>query len=245
MSLRRWAPLALAALSALALAGCETTAEKSAKLEEQAKRVTLQQEKGLTIAHESTSISVTSAAIVRDGERAAAVVTLQNRSAEAQRDVPLAITVRDAQGRTVYQNSEPGLEGALVAVPSIPAHASVTWVDDQLQPTGTPASVSARVGQAPSIPAAPPSLTAEPAKLGEEPATGGVIAEGTVLNRSKVAQRELVVYAVARKGAKVVAAGRAIVAELAPGSSAPYQASLVGDAHGASLRASAPAASFG
>jgi hypothetical protein len=237
------APLALA-LGALALGGCETTAEKSARLERQAKRVTLAQEKGLTIARESTSIAVTAATVLRSSGRAAAVVTLKNRSASAQRDVPIAIVVKDARGRTLFENDEPGLERSLTSIASIPPHGTADWVNDQLPPGGRPASVSARIGQAPAVAGQLPKLTIAAAKISEDPASG-VIAEGTVTNSSKVSQGGLVVFALARRGARIVAAGRAVVAELAPGSSAPFQASLVGDARGAGLELDAPAASFG
>jgi hypothetical protein len=232
------------ALGALALSGCETTAEKSAKLERQAKRVTLQQEKGLTITRESSSIEVTEATVLHSSERAAAVVTLKNRSAHAQREVPIAIAVKDARGRTLFQNNEPGLEHALVSIPSIPAHETVVWVDDQLPAGGQPASVGARVGQAPPVAGQLPQLAITRAKLSEDPASG-MIAEGTVANRSKVAQSGLVLFALARSAGRIVAAGRAVVPELAPGASAPFQASLVGDAYGASLQVFAPPASFG
>lgn len=234
----------LLALGALALSGCETTAEKSARLERQAKRVTLQRERGLTIARESTSIEVVGATVLRSSERAAAAVTVKNRSAGAEREVPIAITVEDAHGRTVFQNNEPGLERALVSIPSIPPHASVVWIDDQLPAGGRPASVSVRIGQAPSVAGKLPALTVGRPKLSEDPASG-LIAEGTVTNRSKVAQSGLVLFALARRAGKIVAAGRAIVPELAAGAGAPFQASLVGDARGGSLEVVAPPASFG
>jgi hypothetical protein len=238
-------PALALALAALVLSGCETTAEKSAKLERQAKRVTLQQEKGLTIARESTTIAVAGTAVLLDSERAAAVVTLKNRSARAQREVPILITVKDVHGRTLFQNDEPGLERALVSIPSIPPHGSTVWVDDQVPANGGPASVTARVGQAPALAARLlPELTVAGAKLSEDPASG-TIAEGTVANRSKVAQSGLVLFALGRRAGKIVAAGRAVVPELAPGASAPFQASLVGDAHGAGVQVLAPPASFG
>lgn len=230
-------------LGAVVLSGCETTAEKSAKLERAAKRVTVQQEKGLTIERVSSSIEAIDTTVLRSAERAAAVVTVKNRSSTAQRDVPIAIAVKDGAGKTVFQNDEPGLEGTLVSVPAIPAHGTVVWVDDQVPLSGSPASVSARIGQARPV-SELPALAISGAKLGEDPASGW-IAEGTVANRSKVAQSGLVLFALARRAGKIVAAGRAIVPQLAPGASAPFQASLVGDAHGASVQVSAPPASFG
>jgi hypothetical protein len=238
------APALALALGALVLSGCETTAEKSAKLERQAKRVTLRQEAGLTIAHESTTVTVAAAAVLHGSERAAAVVTLKNRLARAQREVPIAITVKDARGRTLFENNEPGLESALVSIPSIPPHATIVWVDDQIPASGRPTSVSARIGQAPAIAAQLPELTIAEAKLSEDPASG-TTAEGIVANRSKVAQSGLVLFALGRRAGKIVAAGRAVVPELAPGASAPFQASLVGDAHGTTLQVFAPPASVG
>ena len=238
MRCARWLALALAAV---ALGGCETTAEKSARLQRQTKRVTLN-EKGLSIARQSAEIKVVRATVVRDSERSAAVVTLHNGSAQAQRDVPIAIVVKDAQGRTLFQNNGAGLESALVSLASIGPHATATWVDDQLPATGAPASVRARVGEAPSVAGVLPELAIGPAQLSEDPASG-TVANGSVRNRSGVKQQGLVVFAVGRRAGRVVAAGRAIVPELAAGASAPFQISLVGDATGAQLQVSAPPSS--
>ncbi len=234
----RWLALALAAV---ALGGCETTAEKSAQLQRQAKRVTLD-EKGLSITRESAEIKVVGATVVRESERAAAVVTLHNDSGQAQRDVPIAIVVKDARGHTLFQNNGAGLESALVSLASIGPHATATWVDDQLPPTGAPASVSARVGEAPSVHGGLPELAIGPTQLSQDPATGAV-ASGSVRNGSSVEQRGLVVFAVGRRAGRIVAAGRAIVPELAAGASAPFQVSLVGDANGAQLQFAAPPSS--
>jgi hypothetical protein len=239
--LARWRALALA-LAALALGGCETTAEESMRLQHQAKHVTLD-EKGLSIARQSRDVRVHSATIVRDSERAAAVVTLRNDSSRAQRDVPIAITVTGAGGRTVFQNDAPGLEGALVSVSSIAPRATVTWVDDQLLASGAPESLRARVGQSASVALTLPKLTVAGARVSEDPANG-VIATGTVANHSHSTQKGLVLFAVARRAGKVVAAGRAIVPELSPNRSTSFQASLVGNASGVRLEVQAPPASF-
>jgi hypothetical protein len=240
---RTLAPAALAlALAALALGGCETTAEKSAKLQRQAKRLTLD-EKGLSITRQSVEIKVIDATIVRGSERAAAVVTLRNDSARAQRGVPIAITVTDARGRTLFQNNAAGLEGALVSVPSIGPHATVTWVDDQLPAGGAPTRVSARVGEARSVTGPLPRLTVGATQLGEDPANG-LVATGNVSNRSRVEQRGLVLFAVGRRAGRIVAAGRAVVPELAPNAKASFQISLVGDAKGATLSFVVPPSSL-
>jgi hypothetical protein len=235
----RWLSLALVAL---ALTGCETTAEKSAQLQRKAKPVT-QDEKGLSITRKSAEIKVLRATVVRDSERAAAVVMLHNGSARAQHDVPIAITVRDARGRTLFENNGAGLESALVSLPSIGPHATVAWVNDQLPVSGDPASVSARVGEARNVAGSLPQLTIGGTQLSEDPASG-LVATGTVRNRSRTDQKGVVLFAVARRANRIVAAGRAVVPELAANASAAFQVSLVGDARGARLQFAAPPASF-
>jgi hypothetical protein len=240
MSPASWAALALAAL---ALSGCETTAEKSAKLQKQAKHVTLAQT-GLEITRESTDVKVLEATVVKGPEGAAAVVMLQNRSASALREVPIAITVKNSAGQTLFQNNGPGLERALVSVSLLGPHRTVAWVDDQLPASGAPASVSARVGQAPALSASVPALTVERAHLSEDP-SNGVVAIGTVSNHSRTAQSALVLFGVARRGGRIVAAGRGVLPSLAAGASKPFQVFLIGDARAAQVQVSAPSTSFG
>ncbi len=234
----RWAALLLAAL---ALSGCETTQEESAKLEKTAKHFTLAH-KGLTITSVSTEVKVLDAAVVRDPEGAAAAVTVSNAGGQTLSSVPIAVTVRSASGQTLYQNNAPGLEAALTELASLPAHATVTWVDDQIPSAGGPASVSAIAGEAPIAHGPEPRIEAQGTHLAE--ASTGEVA-GTVRNRSKVAQQKLVVYVIAHRAGRIVAAGRAVVPEVAPGASVPFQAFLVGTAAGAALEASAPASTFG
>jgi hypothetical protein len=234
----RWIALVLAAV---ALTGCETTAEQSAKLEKSAKHFTLSH-RGLSIARASTQAEVLSATVVRDSEGAAAAVSVRNSTSQMLRSVPIAITVKGAHGQTLFQNNTPGLEAGLTQVSSLPAHGSVTWVDDQIPSTGEPASVSAIVGVAPAASGPEPRTEVEGLRLNEE--TSGETS-GTVRNRSNVTQQKLVVYVIARRAGRIVGAGRAVLGEVAPGASAPFQAFLVGDLKGAKLEASAPASTFG
>jgi len=76
--------------------------------------------------------------------------------------------------------------------------------------------------------------------------SGSATAAGTVRDRSTVTQQALVVYVVARRAGRAVAAGRAILPEVAPGAAVPFQAFLVGNSPaGTRLEASAPASTFG
>ena len=236
--MRRVAALLLLALT---LTGCQTTAEESAKLEKSAKHVTLAQ-KGLSITRQSTTVKVTATAVLKGSEGAAAVVTLRNASSRPLREVPIAITVRDTHGRTLFQNNAPGLEAALTLLAALPAHGSVTWVDDQISKSGEPASVSALAGVTTAASGPEPRIEIGGLRLNEESSSE---VAGTVRNRSKVPQHKLVVYVIARHAGRIVAAGRAVLPEVAAGASVSFQTFLVGSPNGAKLQASAPPTTFG
>lgn len=246
----RWTALVLVALTP-ALTGCETTAEKSAKLEKVAKqheRASGQAgalaRRGVSVTRESTKVKVTGAIVLHSGEGAAAVVTLRNASNSPLRDVPIEITVRDARGRSIYTNSVPGLAAALASVPLIPAHATTTWIDDQIQAAGVPAGVSARVGEGLPVQGTIPRLDIEGMRLFADP-TSGQGAEGNVVNHSSVDQQELIVYALARRHGRVVAAGRAVLATAPAGASTRFQAYFIGNPAGAQLAVGVPATTLG
>lgn len=234
-----FAPAALAlALGAVSLAGCETTAEKSAKLEKAAKRIAPVQQQGLSIAHESTIVKVQSATLVNGTEGTAAVLTLHNSSAKAIREVPVSIALKDAHGATVYTNATPGLAKTLTSLALLPAHGDGVWIDDQIPGTSAK-SLTTKVGEGNTVSGAAPRLAISETQLTKDP-SGAATVEGTLKNSSSTAQSELIVYALARKGGRVVAAGRAVLASLAPGASAPFQAFFVGNPAGARLQLSAP-----
>jgi hypothetical protein len=238
--------LAALALVTLTLTACESNQERSAKLEkahkadegEVAQRRALAL-RALQITRPSAKVKVTATTIVHDSEGAAAVVTVRNISGTPLRDVPIQITVRNAHGATVYTNAVVGLSPTLASVALIPAHAVQTWIDDQVQATGTPASVSAKVGEGTPVSGSIPQLSVVGAHLSESEA------EGSLVNHSAVAQQELVVDAVARRGGRIVAAGRAVLASAAAGASTPFQIFFVGDPSGAQLQVSAPASTSG
>ncbi len=233
-------------LCALALGGCESSQEKSAQLEKRAKLAKaahpVQAAKGLSIAHASSAVRVLNTQSVHSSEGTAVVVTLRNVSTHALRDVPIEITVKGAGGNTLYQNNTPGLETALTAVPLLAAGARFEWIDDQVQAADAPASVGAIVGEAPQAPASVPRIALTGVHANEEGRSSGVA--GTVHNNSAVTQRELVVYGIARRGARIVAAGRAVLSKVAAHGSSPFQVLLIGSASGARVEASAPPSTF-
>jgi hypothetical protein len=226
----------------LGLSACESTQEKSARLERQAKHVALGQ-RGLQIAKASTVVKVLSATVVRDSEGAAVAVTVRNDSGRALRELPLAVTVRGTSGQVLYENNAAGLESALVSIPSLAAHGTLTWVDDQVPANGEPTTATAEVGEARKPAGPPPAIAISGLHPVEDP-NNGAGAGGTVSNRSGVAQTNLPVFVIALRGGRVVAAARAVLPSLGPHSSLRFQAFLVGSPHGGTLQASAPPSSF-
>ena len=232
---------ALLALPALALAvsACESTQAKSARLKADGAQQ-LAAERGLDVRSQNPDVKVLATAVVHDENGAAVVVELRNRTQRPLGRVPVAIDVRDGDGETVYANDVPGLDPSLVEATGVPAGGELLWVNDQVATNGTPTSVEAVVGRERGAPTRElPRIAAGAPRLATDSVTG-VEAIGRVTNRSRVDQRRLVVSVVARRGGKVVAAGRSIVARLAAGKSAPYHVFFIGDPRGAQLAVAAP-----
>jgi hypothetical protein len=234
----RWAVLAL---TALALTGCQTTAEKSAGLERAAKgheaALGSKAQQPHSITHTSTRVRVTATAVVHSSEGTAAVVTLRNTSSLPLHALPIAITVTDARGQTLYRNDAAGQQPTLATVALVPAHSEVTWIDDQVQASGAPARVSARVGEGQPVTGPAPSVSVAGVHVIEDP-TSGLGAEGNVLNRSTSGHPETVVYALARRAGRIVAAGRAVLPQAPAGASTRFQLFFIGDPRGGQLQVS-------
>jgi hypothetical protein len=175
---------------------------------------------------------------VHGSEGTAAVVTVRNTSSTGLREVPLAINVKDAAGRSVYTNTTPGLARSLFSIAYLPPHGILSWVDDQVQGAGG-AKVSVTVGDAPAAPGPAPQLAVAGVRQYDDPANGPS-AEGVVRNRSATSQQELVVYVVARRAGRVTAAARALLPLVEAHGSDHFQAFFVGNAAGAVLAVSAP-----
>jgi hypothetical protein len=204
----------LVALAPLALAACESTQHKSARLAREGKGL-LSRQKGLTVGASNRDVRVVDSAVLHDRYGAAAVVELENTSRRDMADVPLAIDVRGAGGRTLYRNNAPGLEAGLVATPLLPHGRRVVWVNNQVVAAGAPRSVAVRVGRPRGRAVArPPRI--ELSRIRRDSDTDGAFVTGVVTNRSKVLQRRLIVFCVARRRGRIVAAGRGVVEKLPP-----------------------------
>ncbi|MDA0161417.1 hypothetical protein OM076_14160 [Solirubrobacter ginsenosidimutans] len=230
--------VAVLALAALALTGCESTQSKSAKLESVAQRS--KHEKGLVISEQAKEIKVEGTTMLQDANGAATVVELRNESKGSLVGLPVSVQVLDKASKPLYANDAPGLDSSLVSVASLGPGAELAWVNDQVTIATPGQSVVAKIGAgAKPGPAQLPQMELTGLKA-EADASGEQAITGDVANRSQVEQRRLVVYVTGRKGDKVVAAGRAIVERLAPGKSAHFSVFPIGDPNGAELSAAAP-----
>jgi hypothetical protein len=226
--------LALAAGVALVTTGCESTQDKSARIA--AELGPVQREQGLKITERSRDVKVVDATLLSDSVGTAVVVEVHNGSDKDLIDVPIAIDVLDAKGESVYRNDIPGIDPALAAVPFIPAGGTVEWVNDQVLAAGRPAKVDAVVGagektfsgQQPKIAVSPPTLEGDPYT--------GVSAGGEVENESGEDLQRVLLYGVARKGDRIVAAGRGAIEHFkAGGKPQPYHIYFIGDPRDADI----------
>jgi hypothetical protein len=225
--------------AAAALAGCESTQDKSARLEAQAATLA-DPGKGLVVGERSRDVLVERAVALQDANGTAVVVELRNRSRRALAGVPVALDLRGRGERELYANDAPGLDASLVRVPLIGARERLSWVNDQVTASERPRKVRARVGaDARAVSGDVPRIELRGVRLQRDPVSG-VAAVGNVVNRSQVEQRRLIVFAVARRGSRIAAAGRAIVERLRPGKTVRFTAFFIGDPRGARLEVAAP-----
>jgi hypothetical protein len=239
------AVLALLPLTA-ATSGCESTRAQAEKFTQQGSRAF--DARGLRVGAANRDVQLLEHVLVNDVNGAAAVVVLRNGGARAFEDVPIALAVKDARGKVLWRNDAPGLEPGLTHAALLVPGETVTWVNDQLLLPGgaRAASVSAKAGAGEPAPptAARLAIDVENARLEGDPASG-VTAVARALNRTAVDQRDVVIAAVARRGGKVVAAGRALVPVLRANAHERFQVFFIGDPRGAQLSFDAQPSTLG
>lgn len=230
-------------LVAVMLCGCESTQEHSAEEQHRAKHDVLASQSA-AVTRQSPNVKVLQSTLIHSSSGTAVVVALQNTSTRTLENAPIEVTVRDAHESVLYQNNASGLEPSLSTVSLLLAGRETIWVDDQVTASGAPASAGALVGEGTQASGSIPQLSISGTHQSTE-AGGEATLSGSVTNHSRTAQQNLVVYAVARRGAKIVAAGRAVLPEVpAQGTNVPFQIYFVGDPSGAQIQTSAPASTF-
>lgn len=241
-------PAALLALAApaLVLTACESTQDKNDRLARSAAKVTVQ--KRLTIGRANPDVKISATTLLHDPaqQRTAVVVTMRNTSARPQSAVPLLFTLRNRAGRKLFANDTPGATADLTSVPLLQPRQELTWVDDQIVGIQAAATLEARVGvpDATREAGTAPKLRFTGVRLLDDP-VDGVTATGRIVNESSIPQQRLVIFAVSRRGGRIVAAGRAIVPTVKPGPrGAKFTAFFVGDPRKGRLELHAPPTSL-
>lgn len=226
------AALAAALLTVFA-SGCETTRERAAKLGRGGNAAF--QAEGVAVRRANRDVRVLSTTVVSDANGGAVVAFLRNDGRAPLSDVPLALVVRDARGRALARNDAPGLERGLTHAALLPVGRAVPWVHDQvLIASGRPARAEVTPGAGGAPPARPLDVAVEGARIEGDPSSGAT-AVARAVNRSATDLRDLLIVCVARRGERVVAAGRAIVPSLKAGRRARFQVFFIGDPTGAEL----------
>jgi hypothetical protein len=230
-------------LLVLASSGCESTQDKSARLAREGKGVKLDTT-GTVVRKQTSRVRVLSTAVIQDENGTAAVVSMRNTGGRPLARLPVSIDVRGRNGKSLFRNDAPGLEPALAGVTLLGPSERLLWVNDQAEAAAKPRRVSAKVGDPrEKAPRRVPRISISRVRLVED-AVSGTAAEGFATNRSRIEQRKLVVFAVARKGRRIVAAGRAQINRLKPGKRAHFQAFFTGNPKGGRLELAAPPTRF-
>ena len=229
--------------SALAVSACQSSQAKSDELEAKGATI-LKEEEGVDVKQTSNIVDVLDTKVLNSSYGSAVVVTLKNTAARPLRNVPISIDVKDAKGKSVFKNDDPGLETALAHVPLMQPGQTVDWVNDQILASGKPKSVDVKVGVSQdTVPPNPPQLEATEPKLENDPVSG-IQVSGLVENHSSITQNDLTLFAVARKGNEIVAAGRGGIKIVKEGGSRPYHIFFIGDPKGAHVTVSVPPSTF-
>ena len=232
------------ALAGLALAlallapGCQSTQSKSAALK--AKGAKLVNEKGLDVKQRNNDIRIVAKQVLHDANGTAAVIVMRSRAQAPLQGVPVELEVTGAGGKVLFKNDQPGVDKSLVGPSILPPGENFAWVHDQVATAGKAVSVKATPGTAKSTVTGPlPKIELSDPTLHGDP-TSGIEAVGTVKNASQVEQKDLVLYCVALKGGKIVAAGRGGIPRLKVGQKRSYHIFFIGDPRGAKLSVEAP-----
>jgi hypothetical protein len=226
-------------LAGLALTSCTSSQDKARAIRDRAQATA---PKPLVIPKPNKDIKVGDTTLLHDQNGDAVVVPLTNETDKTLVSVPILIDVRNGK-QTIYKNDTAGLDYALNHVAVIKPHETFLWVNDQL--TGQGQTVKVRVGEPEEkTPAgALPQYTVSEPRFGND--FSGVKVSGTVRNESKTDQSHLILFAVARQGDRIVAAGRGQVKKLKhTAKPAPYVVYFIGDPTGADVEIQAPPTTF-
>ena len=238
----RWRVIVLAAgvVAGLTLSACTSSQDKARAIRERADATA---PKPLVIKQQNKDVKVGGSTLISDQNGNAIVVPVTNESNKMMVSVPILVDVRDAKGTTVYKNATAGIDYALNHIALIQPHETFYWVNDQV--TGQGKTVKVKVGdpeQKPPMGAFPKYTVSDP-RFGHD--FSGIKVTGIVKSESKLDQSHLILFAVARQGSRIVAAGRGQIKKLKDEAKpAPYVIYFIGDPTGSDVTIQAPPTTF-
>ena len=234
----RWSliALAIAVLAATSLTACQSSQDKAKEIQEQAQAAA---PKPLDISKPNKEVKVADATLLHDENGDALVVELTNESKQTLVSVPILVDVRDAKGKTVYKNDTPGLDFGLNHVAVLKPGETFDWVNDQLTAEGKTVKVTVGQPEGKAPAGALPEVDVSAPRAGSD--FSGPKVSGTVTDESKLEQSHLILFAVARQGGRIVAAGRGQIKALKNNARpAPYVIYFIGNPVGADVTIQAP-----
>jgi hypothetical protein len=239
--LSRWSisALALAVLVGLTLTACESSQDKARAIRERAQAAA---PKPLVIPKPNKDVKVGDSTLLHDQNGDAVVVPVTNETDKTLVSVPILVDIKNGK-QTVYKNDTAGLDYALNHIALIEPHETFYWVNDQVTGQGKTAKVT--VGEPEDKPPAGqlPRYTVSDPRFGSD--FSGVKVSGTVKTESKTDQSHLILFAVARQGGRIVAAGRGQIKKLKhTAKPAPYVIYFIGDPTGSDVTIQAPPTTF-
>ena len=226
-------------LAGVSLTACQSSQDKAKIIQARAEA---SRPKPLVIPHPNKDVKVTDTTLLHDNNGDAVVVEVKNESKQTLVEMPILVNITDAKGNTVYKNDTAGLDFALNHIAVLNPGETFDWVNDQIEAGGKKVKVT--VGEPEEkTPPSLPELAVSPPRSRSSSLGAQVI--GTVTNKSKLDQRKLVLFAVARQGGRVVAAGRGLIKKAKVGAKpAPYVIFFIGDPAGADVTIQAPPTVF-
>jgi hypothetical protein len=224
----------------MTLAACESTQQESAKIGREGDQLVAGQG-SLKLGAVNHGVRVSDVTLLSSAGRTAVAAKLTGTATRPQLDLPVLVQITGAHGKVSYSNETGGLEASLQRMALLRPGQGAWWVDDQVLTSQSATGVKLRVGtgSAPRAGSALPTLSTTTPHVAEQ---GGLsVVSANLVNHFVKAQGKVPVFAVAVRGGRVVAAGRAVVSVLPghPGASVPFQIFLVGNPAGATIELTA------
>jgi hypothetical protein len=222
---------------AVTASACESTESESAKIGRKAGAAEVAS--SLKLGKIDRDVRVSDVTPLSAGGRKAIAVKLTQSSSRTQREVPLLVQETGAGGKVVYSNAT-GAETLLQRVTLLPARKSIWWVDDEVLTSQSASSAQVTIGTGRRVSSNTRAGALSATSTGITGQAGSNSVGGELANHTGKAQNSAPVFAVALRGGKIVAAGRAVVATLpAHGAPVPFNIPLVGNATGATIELTA------